>query len=104
MKSGARGMGANGNLSPKDRERLWKQIRPKLKERFERAGQLVCEICGGTFGLSFAHRSKRRFITTKEELEVAALLCQLCHTDLDEKAGHEEMYKVVTELRDKKPV
>lgn len=70
--------------------RQWDNTRRKLKEQFERAGIVRCEVCNGTFALSFAHRLKRRFITDQQELETVALLCQICHNEV-EYAGHDEM-------------
>lgn len=56
-----------------------------------------CELCGGTFGLSFAHSKKRRFIQTDEDWYEVALLCQKCHETV-EFAGHEEMYRAIREI------
>lgn len=95
---------ANGNLSPKLREKEWKRIRPQIKEKFYQAGIISCEICGSGQFLSFAHRLKRRFITSVTELNVVALLCQIDHSFLDERAGHEEMFRVITEIRDRQPI
>lgn len=47
--------------------------------------------------LSFAHRYKRRFITTDEELRVVALLCQKHHEEI-EFSGHDEMYEAITAI------
>lgn len=72
--------------------RQWNATRAKLKVRFERAGITRCEFpmevhdgmsCGSTFAMSFAHRFKRRNITTQEELETCALLCERHHSGLE---------------------
>ena len=68
----------------------WHSVRRTLKVRFERDGITRCEQCNGNFALSFAHRYKRRFITTDEELATVALLCQKCHERI-EFSGHEQM-------------
>ena len=48
-------------MTPKERNKLWeRKIRPQLKKRFEALGLTRCEVCTGTFGLSFAHSRKRR--------------------------------------------
>ena len=80
-----------------DRVKLWNKIRAKLKVEFERMGLTTCEVCGGTFGLSFAHRYKRRFIHDEEELATVALLCQRHHEEL-EHSGHEKMLEGITAI------
>ena len=75
----------------------WNRIRAKLKQTFERQGITRCEVCGSTFALSFAHRLKRRFITTEDELHTVALLCQKHHEEL-EHSGHERMYDAITAI------
>lgn len=86
-------------ITPKERAKKWKALLPKLKKRFEAAGITRCEICGGTFALGFAHRYKRRFISTVEELEKTALLCVKCHEEA-EHSGHENMYERITSIID----
>lgn len=54
-------------------------------------------MCHGTFGLSFAHSKKRRFIQTDEDWEEVALLCQPCHQKI-EFSGHENMYEAVRRI------
>lgn len=44
--------------------------------------------------LGFAHRYKRRFITTAEELATVALLCVKCHETI-EFSGHENMKNAI---------
>lgn len=77
--------------------RAWEATRRNLKVRFEAAGITRCELCGGTFALSWGHRYKRRFITTQEELETVALLDQACHTRI-EAMSHAEMKRIVDEI------
>ncbi len=63
--------------------REWAATRARLKVRFAAAGITRCEGCGSDFALGFAHRKKRRNITTQEELEIAALLCATDHDALE---------------------
>lgn len=72
-------------------------MRAKLKKRFEAAGITRCEMCNGSFALSFAHSKKRRFIYTDDDWEEVALLCQTCH-DRIEHSGHDNMYNSVMEV------
>lgn len=75
----------------------WNRVRVKLKQKFERLGITRCELCFGTFGLSFAHSRKRRFIQTDEDWEEVALLCQPCHEKI-EFSGHEAMYDEIRRI------
>jgi hypothetical protein len=75
----------------------WNYIRSKIKRQFEIWNIKSCEVCGGTFALSFAHRYKRRFITDDSELRVVVLLCQVHHAEL-EVLPHEEMFQRISEL------
>ena len=82
---------------------VWTRIRKILKYEFEQAGITSCELCGSTFALSFAHRVKRRFITTEDEMRVCALLCQECHNwteygTKDEPGTHERMKRIIDEI------
>lgn len=78
--------------------RAWDYARKQLKKQFEVMGITQCERCGSGFNLSFAHRMKRRFITTDAELMTVALLCvNPCHTTI-EHLGHDAMYQAVTEI------
>lgn len=90
-------------MTPKERNKLWNtKIRPQLKKRFEELGITACQVCGQTSFLSFAHRLKMRFITSEEELAMAALLCTMkrdgsagCHQDIE---GKPNMYDFITSL------
>jgi hypothetical protein len=75
----------------------WQLTRRRLKKQFERAGITQCEICNTGNYLSFAHRLKRRFITTQRELEKVALLCVPCHEKI-EFSGHENMFAEITRI------
>lgn len=60
-------------------------------------------MCGRHDYLSFAHRVKRRYITTESELSIVALLCmdnpeaKGCHNKL-EHGPKDVMYEKITEL------
>src|SRR5688572_30811423 len=81
----------------------WNRTRAKLKKKFLALGITRCQMCGRTDYLSFAHRLKRRFIGTQEELEIVALLCmdnpdsKGCHNKL-EHGPKNVMFRVITEL------
>lgn len=69
-------------------------------------GVTSCQMCGRTSYLSFAHRLKRRYVTTQEELEIVALLCmdnpdaKGCH-NLLEHGDKEVMFATITELHNR---
>lgn len=69
-------------------------MRKTLIPKFARAGITICEArgpgCWRDNGLTFAHRFKRRFITTQEELAACALLCIVCHAAV-ERLSHYAM-------------
>lgn len=79
----------------------WANARRQLKVQFENLGLTRCERCNGNFALSFAHRVKRRFITTAEELMTVALLCQKCHEQI-EFSGHENMRIAIDAIIEKR--
>lgn len=62
-----------------------------------------CELCGSVFALGFAHRKKRRNITTQEELETVALLCNSCH-DKIEGLPESEMGKRIDAIIAARPI
>ncbi len=75
----------------------WEKTRADLIVRFEQAGITRCEMQGpGCFRnnfLSFAHSKKRRYITSQDELEEVALLCQKCH----HRAEYDpDMYNIIS--------
>ena len=90
-------MGNHSNQVIGKRTNKWNTVRNRLRKQFEQQGITRCEICQGTFGLSFAHSKKRRFIQTDEEWMEVALLCQPCHEKI-EFSGHEAMYKAITDI------
>ncbi len=92
-------MSWNSTLKPGKKTKGWEKTRKKLKERFLGMGVTRCERCGSGFNLSFAHRVKRRFITTPEELETVALLCCICH-DAVEGLSHEGMREEIQRVID----
>lgn len=70
-----------------------------------------CERCGQGGILDIAHRSKRRFIGVKTDLDeneyfMAAVLCRSCHRMYDEAGGiddseldtHERMFSEITKI------
>ncbi len=69
----------------------------ELKAEWASKGIDRCEQCFGTFGLSLAHSKKRRFIYTREDYWEVALLCQLCHENI-EHSGHENMANEVRRI------
>lgn len=80
----------------------WGETRAELKVRFEAAGITACERCGIDDCLSFAHRMKRRKITTQAELETVALLCMPpssndCHGHF-ERMSAEDMYHEIAKI------
>jgi hypothetical protein len=75
----------------------WDRARAKLKKIFESRGITRCELCGIGIYLSFAHRLKRRLITTEAELMHVALLCTPCHAEI-EHSGHDAMYRAITKI------
>jgi hypothetical protein len=65
----------------------WYECKKKLKPIFIEKGITRCECCGGTFAMSFHHRSKRwTYIRRKEDLgkfEEVILVCAFCHEKLE---------------------
>lgn len=85
------------------KSKAWDNARRKLKRIFENSDRTFCESCGSTFGLTFAHRLKRRFITTDAELLYVACLCLDCHNAV-ETLPHEQMYDRITAIREANPL
>lgn len=85
----------------------WEKTRKELKIRFERVGITTCEMrtigCWIDNGLGFAHRLKRRNITTQDELERVALLCNSCHDKLEE-GPEQRMADCIDVLIERRPV
>lgn len=65
----------------------WNKVRAKLKKLFASKGIVRCELCGGTFALSFHHRHKRIFYYSQPELlgdfNQVVLVCCKCHDKLE---------------------
>lgn len=83
-----------GKISKTDK---WTRVRAELKKQFKEWGVTRCEICAGTFALSFAHSKKRRFIYSEDDWREVALLCQSCH-DRVEHSGHQKMYETIKDV------
>lgn len=83
------------------RTRKWERVRRQLKCEFTARGITTCELrlpgCTYDDQLGFAHRLKRRHITTDEELRRVALLCSNCHQTL-ELNGEAKMCRVIDSL------
>ncbi len=83
------------------KSRKWDTVRAELKKEFEAMGVVTCEICGVDNYLSFAHRLKRRYVTTADELRYVALLCIQDHERI-EHSGGQAMYDRITEIVEKR--
>lgn len=79
----------------------WNRVRARLKKQFFNNNITFCEICGSSFGLSLAHRVKRRFITDDEEMFKVALICIKDH-DAIERLPPNEMFHIVNEIIEKR--
>jgi hypothetical protein len=77
--------------------KAWDAARRKLKPFFENLGIDYCEMCGGRFGLSFAHSKKRRNIVGDEIKEVILICVHPCHENL-ERLPEVEMTEKVREI------
>jgi 5-methylcytosine-specific restriction endonuclease McrA len=79
------------------RTREWEKVRRSLKCEFTAKGITTCELrlpgCRFDDQLSFAHRVKRRFINTEEELRNVILVCIPCHNVM-ELQGHAKMARI----------
>lgn len=82
---------------------IWDRVRASLKLQFSEWGIQSCEVCGGTFALSFAHRLKRRLITDDAEMRMVALLCHKHHEEL-EFSGHDNMFQKITDIIEKRDI
>jgi hypothetical protein len=82
------------------RMKEWAEIRKRLKIEFESRGIIRCELCGSTFGLSFAHKEKRSFYYGTDKLgdfNSVLLLCIPCHQKLEQ--SRELTIKIFKKLR-----
>ncbi len=73
----------------------------KLKKLFLDKGKTRCEICGTENYLSFAHKHKRIYYRSHQELlsnfNQVLLLCIRCHMELE--VSREQTEKIFTRLR-----
>ena len=68
------------------RGRMNQETNRKLAEMFLKKGITHCENCGSTWALTWAHRMKRRYYSTVDELtdfDQVALLCVRCHNAIE---------------------
>jgi len=67
--------------------KAWDKARAKLKLEYQEKGITYCEICSGTFALSFHHRHKRGWYNTRPyllgEFNQTLLLCGDHHAELE---------------------
>lgn len=66
----------------------WHECRRKLKPIFMEKGIVRCEICGGSFALSFHHRHKRIYYLGDRKADLGKfneviLVCAFCHDELE---------------------
>jgi hypothetical protein len=72
-----------------DRIHKWVESKKKLKKLFWDSRIVKCEICGGTFGLSFHHLHKRVWYYEKArekllgDFNQVLLVCAKCHQELE---------------------
>ena len=71
-----------------NRKLTHREINSRIKQVYLSTGrQECCEICGGTYNLSWHHRRKRRFYKLCQELLYALrefiLVCSECHYRLE---------------------
>ncbi len=69
-----------------------------LKEIYLDKGITVCEMCGGSFALSWHHRHKRWWYIKKTELlssfNQTILVCQNCHNKIEyDKELHNKTFE-----------
>ena len=73
-------------LTTGKRGKMNKEANKRMKAWCESQGITRCENCNGQWGLSFAHKKKRRFYQTVEELsdpKEFILLCIKCHYEIE---------------------
>ena len=80
-----------------NRTAINQQANKKLKQTYLDKGITRCEMCSGSWGLSFAHRKKRRHYKGLEDLSdfnETLLLCYTCHNRIEyNKELTEETFK-----------
>lgn len=81
------------------KNQAWQNVKKYLHKWFEDNGITKCEIryegCFYNSHLTYAHRLKRRHITTEDELKTVVVACVHCH-DIVERDP--KMYNVITEI------
>lgn len=84
-------------LTTGKRGKMNREANKRMKAWCESQGITRCEVCGGSWGMSFAHRKKRRFYLTVEELSDPSefiLTCARCHAELEyDKKKTSEVFK-----------
>src|SRR5947209_17760745 len=84
-------------LGAGQKTKSWEETREELKKEFAANGIKTCEAhfkgCWKNNALTFGHYDKRRFLS-KEDLSKVALLCVVCHQNL-EQLPREEMKKII---------
>lgn len=77
----------------------WIEVRKELVEQFASKGIDSCEAklfgCYGRYTAHFAHRMKRRYIKTEDELRFVAYLCNNCDPEYSQK---DYLYLFVTKI------
>lgn len=89
-----------------DKAKLNRQVNDILRQTYEDAGVMRCEICGGVFGLSWHHRRKRRHYKNLDELTAwnqTLLLCaehhHLCEVGTKTQTAQEYSDLLFSKLR-----
>jgi hypothetical protein len=88
-------MKRSGRLRPKKvylfvgkKTRAWVNARARLKKKFAAMGITTCELkypeCTHDNFLSFAHGKKRRHLVGDELETLVCLLCQNCHSRIEQ--------------------
>jgi hypothetical protein len=70
-----------------NRTLLNQQVNKKLRKLFKDKGITRCELCSSDWGLTYAHRHKRRWYYGQENLlsdfNQVLLLCLKCHNRIE---------------------
>lgn len=73
----------------------WYKAKRKLKRDFLERGITRCELCKGSWALSFHHRKPRYWYYTRPGLadyQEVLLLCAICHDKLQSSWGMSDYY------------
>jgi len=85
--------------------KAWIKAKKKLIERYRQEGITTCEMrlsgCMNDFGLSFAHRYKRRDSRCEHTFEKTCLACAFCHnkTEYDRELNREVFNRISLERK-----